>query len=56
MEYLLIQLLNFLITSFSIFFIIRHLNKLKKKDAETKPTQPSEEIILLRDIRDNLKK
>ncbi len=48
--------INFLIISFSIFFVIRQLNKLKKKDAETKPTQPSEEIILLRDIRDNLKK
>ncbi|HQL52696.1 MAG: large-conductance mechanosensitive channel protein MscL [Patescibacteria group bacterium] len=48
-------IIDFLIISFSIFIVIRQINKLKKKE-EAKPVSPSEEILLLREIRDSLKK
>lgn len=47
--------LNFLIISFSIFIVIKQLNKLKKKE-ESKAVASPEEILLLREIRDLLKK
>ncbi len=49
------SIIDFLIITFSIFFVIRQLNKLKKKE-EHKPAVPAEEIVLLREIRDALKK
>jgi large conductance mechanosensitive channel len=53
------NVVDFLIISFSIFIIIRMLNKLKKKE-ETKPEPPKEpeptkEELLLTEIRDLLK-
>lgn len=48
-------IIDFLIVSFSIFLIVKQLNKLKKKE-EAKPTKPSEEVLLLREIRDSLAK
>jgi large conductance mechanosensitive channel len=48
-------LLNFFIISFTIFIVIRQMNKLKKKE-DAKPVEPSEEILVLREIRDSLKK
>lgn len=47
--------LDFLIIAISIFVVIKQMNKLKKKEAD-KPKPPSEEVLLLRDIRDSLKK
>ena len=46
---------SFLIIAFAIFVAIKGLNSLKKKE-EKKPAAPSEEILLLREIRDSLKK
>ena len=46
---------DFLIVAFSIFIVIKQINKLKNKE-EVKPAKPSEEIMLLREIRDSLKK
>ncbi|HOU76056.1 MAG TPA: large-conductance mechanosensitive channel protein MscL [Candidatus Dojkabacteria bacterium] len=50
--------IDFLIISLVIFIIVRQLNKLKKKEEkkEEKPMEPAEEIVLLREIRDQLKK
>jgi large conductance mechanosensitive channel len=48
-------IIDFLIISFSIFLVIQQLNKLKKKE-ESKPSAPPEEVLLLREIRDTLKK
>jgi large conductance mechanosensitive channel len=46
---------NFVILAFIIFLMIKHINKLKSTpEAET--TEPKEEVLLLRDIRDSLKK
>ena len=47
--------LDFVIISFSIFIVIKQINKFKKKEEE-KPKETPEEIKLLREIRDELKK
>jgi large conductance mechanosensitive channel len=54
-------IVSFLIISFAIFIVIKQLNRFKKKDlvveaTEIKPEITSEEILLLREIRDNLRK
>jgi large conductance mechanosensitive channel len=48
-------ILDFIIISSVIFFVIKQLNRLKKKEV-VKAAGPSEEIQLLREIRDSLKK
>ncbi len=48
-------IVDFLIISFSIFIVVKQLNRFKKKCPE-KPVEPSEDTLLLRDIRDILKK
>jgi len=49
---------DFLIIAFVIFIVVKQLSKLKKKEEvkPTEPTNPTEEILLLREIRDELKK
>lgn len=47
-------IIDFLIISLVIFLIVKQVNKLKKKE-ENKPVATSEEILLLREIRDQLK-
>ena len=47
--------IDFLIIAFSIFLVIKQLEKIKKQE-EKEPTKPTEEILLLREIRDSLKK
>ena len=49
---------NFLIVAFSLFVVIRLMNKLKRRE-EAKPPEPpkpSAEVVLLTEIRDLLKK
>jgi len=49
---------NFLIIAFSLFIVIRIINKLKRHE-EAKPAEPqkpSAEVVLLAEIRDILKK
>lgn len=48
-------IINFLIISFVIFMIIKAVNNMKKKEEEA-PAEPAEETVLLREIRDSLKK
>jgi large conductance mechanosensitive channel len=48
-------IINFLIISFVIFMIIKGVNSMKKKEAEA-PAEPPEDLVLLREIRDSLKK
>ena len=50
--------LNFLIIAFVLFLVIRAMNQFKRKD-EAKPAEPpkpSDEVVLLTEIRDLLKK
>ncbi|OGH82758.1 MAG: hypothetical protein A2469_01310 [Candidatus Magasanikbacteria bacterium RIFOXYC2_FULL_40_16] len=46
--------IDFIIVAFVIFIVIKQLNRMKKKE-EDKPVEPTEEILLLREIRDQLK-
>lgn len=48
--------LNFLILAFIIFLMVKQMNKLKKAEPAPAPPAPPEEVILLREIRDSLKK
>ena len=51
-------LLNFIILAFIIFQMVRALNKAKKEEPAptSEPAPTAEEIVLLREIRDSLKK
>ena len=48
--------IDFLIVAFVMFLIIKAINTLKKKEAPPAPASTPEDIILLREIRDSLKK
>ncbi len=50
---------NFLILAFVIFLMVKQVNKLKRAHEATPPPAPAappEDIVLLREIRDSLKK
>lgn len=49
-------LLNFIILAFIIFMMVKQMNRLKKEAPSAPPAAPPEEIVLLREIRDSLKK
>lgn len=49
------SLIDFVIISFAIFMVVKQLNRFKKKE-DAKPEEVREEILLLREIRDQLKK
>lgn len=50
--------INFLIVAFAIFSLVKGMNSLKKKEeaAPAAPPAPSEEVVLLTQIRDLLSK
>lgn len=50
--------IDFIIVAFAIFMMIKAMNRLKKKEEEkpTAPAKPSEEVLLLTQIRDLLRK
>lgn len=49
---------NFAILAFIIFLMIKQINRLKREApaAAAAPAAPAEEVLLLREIRDNLRK
>ena len=47
------NIINFLIVSLVVFSLVKQVNRLKRNPP---PAAPPEEILLLRDIRDSLKK
>ena len=54
------DVVNFLIIAFAVFLVVKAINQMKRKE-EAKaepapPPKPSEEVLLLREIRDALKK
>ncbi len=51
-------LIQFLIVAFAIFMVVKGINKMHKKPAEAPaaPAEPAEEVLLLREIRDSLRK
>ena len=49
-------IINFLIVAFVMFLFIKAINSLKKKETPPPPAAAPEDIVLLREIRDALKK
>ncbi|MES2407929.1 MAG: large conductance mechanosensitive channel protein MscL [Pseudomonadota bacterium] len=47
---------NFLIIALAIFVVVRAINKLKKPAPAVAPAATPEDVLLLREIRDSLKK
>lgn len=48
--------INFIILAFIIFQMVRAVNKMKKEEPAPAPAPTPEDIVLLREIRDSLKK
>jgi len=49
-------LLNFIILAFIVFILVKQVNRLKKQPPPAAPAAPPEDVVLLREIRDSLKK
>jgi large conductance mechanosensitive channel len=49
-------LLNFIILAFIVFILVKQLNRMKKEAPPPAPAAPPEDVVLLREIRDSLKK
>ncbi|ABM36031.1 large conductance mechanosensitive channel protein MscL [Polaromonas naphthalenivorans] len=47
---------NFAILAFIIFLMVKQINRLKRREVVKPTTAPAEDIMLLREIRDSLKK
>ncbi|MGC4035673.1 MAG: large conductance mechanosensitive channel protein MscL [Chitinophagaceae bacterium] len=48
--------IDFIIVAFVMFLIIKAINSMKKKEVPPPPAATPEDIVLLREIRDSLKK
>ena len=48
--------INFVILAFIIFMMVRQINRLKRETPPPAPAAPPEEVMLLREIRDALKR
>jgi large conductance mechanosensitive channel len=49
-------LINFVILAFIIFLMVKQMNRLKREAPPAPPAAPPEDVVLLREIRDALKK
>ena len=51
-------LIQFIIVAFAIFMMVKAINRLNRKEeaAPEAPAEPSEDVLLLREIRDSLKR
>jgi large conductance mechanosensitive channel len=48
--------LNFIILAFIIFMMVKQINRMKKEAPAAAPAAPAEDVVLLREIRDALRK
>lgn len=48
--------IDFILVAFVLFLMLKAMNTMMKKKEEAAPSAPPEEIVLLRQIRDSLKK
>jgi large conductance mechanosensitive channel len=48
--------INFLILALIIFMMVKQINRLKREEPPAPPKAPPEDVVLLREIRDVLKK
>lgn len=50
-------LINFFLLAIVVFMLVKALNKMRKENIEPElPAEPGEDVVLLREIRDSLKK
>ncbi|MCW5621352.1 MAG: large conductance mechanosensitive channel protein MscL [Burkholderiales bacterium] len=49
-------LLNFIILAFVIFMMVKQINRLKREAPPAPPPAPAEDVVLLREIRDSLRR
>jgi large conductance mechanosensitive channel len=51
-------MLDFLIVAWAVFMMVKGINAMKKKEeqAPEEPAKPSEEVVLLQEIRDAIRK
>jgi large conductance mechanosensitive channel len=47
---------NFAILAFVIFMLVKQVNRLKREEPAAAPAAPPEDVLLLREIRDSLRK
>lgn len=50
------HVISFLIVAFAVFLLIRVINRLKREEEAKPPAAPPEEVVLLREIRDALRR
>ncbi len=50
------SIIDFLIVALAIFFVIKQINRLKREKPAAATPAPPEEVMLLREIRDSLKR
>ena len=48
-------IIQFIIVAFPIFLVVKAINRMHRKPEEA-PAEPAEDVLLLREIRDSLKK
>jgi large conductance mechanosensitive channel len=52
------SIISFVIVAFAVFLLVRAINQLRRQQeaAPAAPPAPPEEVVLLREIRDSLKR
>lgn len=50
------HVISFVIVAFAVFLLIRFINRLKREEQAKPPAAPPEEVALLREIRDSLRR
>ena len=48
--------INFIILAFIIFMMVKQMNRMKREAPAAPPAPPAEDVLLLREIRDSLKR
>ncbi|HET6395394.1 MAG TPA: large-conductance mechanosensitive channel protein MscL [Pseudoxanthomonas sp.] len=48
--------IQFVIVAFAIFLVVKAINRMSRRQEEPAPAAPTEEVLLLREIRDSLKR
>ena len=50
------SVVQFAILAFAIFLVVKAINRMRREEPAPAPAEPPEDVLLLREIRDSLKK